>query len=151
MENQPEVEVIIQAEATSLNPEDKAWLDYYADEQRKTPARLEEVAKYITGIISICLTIFIDKKPPNLAWWTIDGLTLASMFWVVAVVMTFSVMFPIRYIYNDSSLESIKSMHIRIVKRKYRLLIVSGLLFTIGLLIGLYIFRYGYQTPTPPH
>jgi hypothetical protein len=137
--------------ATLLSAADKAWLDHYAEEQRKTPARLEEVAKYLTGIISICITIFIDKKPANLTPWSVHGLTLAAVFWVAAAVMTFIVMLPMRYRYNDASAESTKALHQRIVRRKYGLLLFAGLLFLMGLILALYLFRYGYPVvSTPP-
>lgn len=141
---------ILQAEATPLQPEDKAWLEYYAEEQRKTPARLEEAARYLTGIISICLTIFIDKKPPNLAWWAIDGLTLASVFWLAAAVMTCIVMFPMRYRYHEASPDSIRGLHEKIVRLKYRLLVAGALLFVAGMFIALYIFLCSYQMAQPP-
>lgn len=128
----------------AVTEEEKEWLKFYAEEQLKTPARYEEVAKYLTGIISICLTIFIDKKPPNLQWWTIDALTLASLFWVVAAVITFIVLFPMQYRYNDQSPESIKEMHMRIITRKRNLLIASVVFFVAGLVISIYTFQKGY-------
>jgi len=142
--DKPKAPPPLQITVEAVTEEDKDWLKFYAEEQRKTPARYEEVAKYLTGIISICLTIFIDKKPPNLQWWTIDALTLASIFWVIAAIMTFIVLFPMKYDYNDQSPESIKAMHSKIVIRKRNFLIVSVGLFIIGLVISVYAFQRGY-------
>ena len=131
MAEQDNTPLVLTSRATT--EAEKAWLAHYAEEQRKTPARLEEVAKYLAGIISISLTIFIDKRPPNLQIWTQGTLTTAAVFWMLSAFLSFIVLFPWWYRYHAQSPDSIEQMHQRLVRVKFILLIASVVFYLVAL------------------
>lgn len=137
----------IKAENHLTTEQEKIWITFYADEQLNTPTRLEEIAKYLTGIIAISLTIFIDKRPVNLEPWTGLSLTIASVIWISSALMSFIVLFPWRYRYNAESYESIHYMHLRVVRTKWWFLIVSVVLYLLALGFSIFAFTKGWIDP----
>lgn len=121
--------------ATKATPEEKAWLAYQQKVEEETPKRLEEVAKFLSGIFSIVLTIFLigDKE-------LIQGLDQTttkyiSGAWLLSLLMVLLVLFPRGYRLNKDSAESIQKSHRKAVNWKYACLIIATGLFFSGFLV----------------
>lgn len=133
----------LRAQSSAPSDDDQKWLEHYRQEQRNTPVRLEETAKYLAGIISISLTIFVDKRPANLQDWTQGTLTLAAVLWMLSALLSFAVLFPWRYRYREDSPADIRRAHRRVVRVKMTLLVCSVALFLTALGIGVFAFVKG--------
>lgn len=139
----------LRAQSSAPTDDDRAWLEHYRQEQRNTPVRLEETAKYLAGIISISLTIFIDKRPANLESWTQGTLTVAAVLWMLSALLSFAVLFPWRYRYREDSPADVRRAHRHVVRVKMVLLVFSVLLFLVALGIGVFAFAKGFAaTPS---
>ena len=120
------------------------WHEYILKQQMETPKRLEEVARYLSGMISITLTIFLvgDEKAfqeSNNTTWVV----IASVVWLISLLLTLIVQFPWRYHYAPESAESVQNMHDRIVRNKYRALVTATALFVLALGILVAVFLGG--------
>ncbi len=111
-------------------PDTDSWYEYIWKAQQETPNRLEDAAKFLAGMISISLSIFLavgktafDKCADSAA---IKG---AVLLWLLSLVFSFLVLFPWRYKYVSVDVKNIKAVHRRIVKNKYILLIMSSTFF----------------------
>ncbi len=121
--------------------EAKHWHDYKRKVIEETPRRLEDAAKFLTGMVSISFTIFL--KMDSKGFEGVDGALLAAIIivWLASLVMAFLVIFPIPYTYHEDSYQSIKQMHEDAVRYKSLLLKVSVLTFLFALgLTGLAFF-----------
>ncbi len=122
---------------------DKAWRAWVRKNREDAPQRLEEAAKYLSGMISICFTIFLsvhEKVFEGLerAW----QVNWAVPLWLLSVLLTLFVLLPMPYGVNVDSASSIERALRRIVRVKYSLLIAAMLLFVValGMLAGLYVY-----------
>lgn len=122
---------------TSKKVEDEAtvkkWEEHQLAQRLETPKRLEEVAKYLSGMMSISLTIFLiaDKtlfQTANSFW-----VYMASALWLLSLVITLVVQFPRTYRYSENSVASIQNMHQKVVRYKYRALVLATVLFVMAL------------------
>ena len=111
------------------------WFDYIRQQERKTPDRLEDAAKFLATMIAISLSIFMAVTQAggvSIIAWT--G-RIALFAWLLSLLFAFLVLFPFRYRCVSASVKSIKSMHSRIVRTKWILLILSTFLFFAALCI----------------
>lgn len=122
---------------------DKAWRAWVRKNREDAPQRLEEAAKYLSGMISICFTIFLsvhEKVFEGLerAW----QVNWAVPLWLLSVLLTLFVLLPMPYGVNVDSASSIERALQRIVRVKYGLLIAAMLFFVValGMLAGLYVY-----------
>ena len=117
-------------------PEDaEEWLEYIGQVDRKTPERLEDAAKFLATMIAISLSIFtaVTKAGGVLV---LDWPARIALFaWLLSLLLAFLVLFPFRYRCIGASVKSIKTMHVRIVRIKRVLLILSSFLFFAALCI----------------
>ena len=118
------------------DPDTESWYEYTWKTQQETPARLEECAKFLTGVIAITLTLFLTAgkdafESQQLSGWAGTALGL----WLISLVLCILVLFPRRRRYRDDSVESIKEMHQGIVNTKYGMLAAALLLFLTALVI----------------
>ncbi|MFN7115716.1 MAG: hypothetical protein ACK4TA_02900 [Saprospiraceae bacterium] len=125
------------------DPSDTSWVEHARSEQQQQALRLEETAKYLAGIIAISLTIFIDKRPANLAAWTGDVLTGAALVWMGAAFLSFLVLFPWRYRYAPDSPDDIRRAFRRVVQVKWALLVAATVCFLVALGMGVWAFLKG--------
>ncbi len=122
-------------------PDTQSWYDYSWKTQQDTPTRLEDCAKFLTGTISICLTLFLCAGKSTFESHQLTGWAgMALGLWLLSLVLCMLVLFPWQYRFRNDSVQSIKSMHKRIVKAKYRMLAAGFLLFLIALAILIALF-----------
>ena len=140
MSTEKDIPKVIPAKKTS--EADQSWIKHQREVQQKTPERIEDAAKFLSGMISISLTIFLKLNPDGFKAVAGSGLlNTAVILWIVSLFCTFLVLFPAPYRYNDSSSASIRQMHQKVVWYKYWLLGLGALFFVgaLGLLVGMYV------------
>ena len=111
------------------------WLEYIGQVDRKTPERLEDAAKFLATMIAISLSIFTAvTKAGNISFINWPA-RIALFAWLLSLLFAFLVLFPFRYRCISTGVKSIKTMHARIVRIKWVLLILSSFLFFAALCI----------------
>lgn len=128
--------------AKKASEADQSWIKHQREVEQKTPERIEDAAKFLSGMISISLTIFLKLNPDGFKEMAGSGLLNAAVIlWIFSLVCTFLVLFPAPYRYNDSSSASIKKMHKRVVKYKYWMLGLGAGFFIValGVLVALFV------------
>lgn len=118
--------------AKSATPETKAWRIFMLEQEQKTPERLEDVAKALSGMVSVTLAIFlsigkIEFASPNAT------IAIALIIWLISLVLSFLVVFPFPYSYSKQSAKTFINAHKKIVRVKYVLLITSTLFYLMAL------------------
>jgi len=122
-------------------PDTKSWYEHIWKAQQETPARLEEAAKFLSGVISITLTLFLTVGKGSFEGVRPTGWPrIAAAMWLLSLVLCVLVIFPWRYRFCDISLDDIKRMHKKIVQVKYTMLAAGVLLFLIALTILVFVF-----------
>lgn len=123
------------------------WHEYLRKQKEESPQRLEEAAKFLSGMVAITLSIVATTIDKQLALNA--ALTKACLIcWLLSLVLAFLVVFPFPYkIVKDSS-ESIARMHARSLRRKYVLLVASMVLFVAALFMLVLIFTGGSTLTT---
>ena len=140
MPEEKESPKILAAKKTS--EADQSWIKHQREVQQQTPQRIEDAAKFLSGMISISLTIFLKLNPEGFKAVAGSGLlNTAVLLWIASLVFTFLVLFPAPYRYNDSSAATIKRMHDKVVRYKYGMLAAGAVLFlgALGVLVGVYV------------
>ncbi len=134
-------EKIIKSRKTA--PDTKSWYEFFWREKQETANRIEDAAKFLATMISISLAIFlaIGKKvfesgEPGFI------INLSVLCWLLALLVSFFVLFPWRYKFIPDSVKSMKEVHYKVVLVKYVLLIVSLILFMAALSLLAYIFLF---------
>lgn len=116
---------------------DSSWLRHAESEIQSAPARLEETAKFLVGLISICLTIFITNSPDEpVVTWVSYCYKVATGLWLLSALLAFFVLYPMSYKFNLDVPAHIKTTFNKITKRKRRLLQLSLVAFLAGLLVS---------------
>jgi hypothetical protein len=124
-------------------PEAAGWHEYLRKQKEDSPQRLEEAAKFLAGMVAITLSIVATTLEKMLA--LNGGLTKCCLaVWLCSLVLAFLVVFPLPYKIVKESAESIAAMHRKTVLFKYRVLVLSMLLFVAALVMLLFIF-FGNQ------
>ncbi len=122
---------------------DQSWKQHVLNDQQKAPERLEDTAKFLVGIISISLTIFISRQPEGLAHWTKGWFIAATLFWMLSALLSFFVFFPWRYSFHPESMPDIKRAYSKITTTKRTLLILSLGVYFVALGIAAYAYLLG--------
>ncbi len=142
------------------DPEAQHWRNYARESKHETPKRLEEAAKFLTGLISLTLTLSLDndflKKgmeeraraqamdllqkglqvgPPPQAvdLWAPWCIKIGIGCWLLSILAALFVMFPMPYPYASDSAASIQQMHRQVVRRKYAWLVAAAAFYLIAL------------------
>jgi hypothetical protein len=122
-------------------PEEEAWLAFRRQAEQETPKRLEEAAKYLSGMISIAFTIFLTRDEAVFRQTeTANQVGAACWLWLASLLLTFLVIFPFPWRQSSRSAADIERVHRRSVRLKYGLLVAGAALFllALGLLAGVY-------------
>lgn len=117
-------------------PDSKSWLEYSWKIQQEAPNRFEDAAKFLVMIISVVMTIFVTGLD-QLKLITEHNVTLAIifLFWFIALMFSFMVLFPHRYTFPSRSVERIKEMQMKIIRRKEIYFHISTICFIIPFVI----------------
>ncbi len=139
----------IQIQATVARPSDISWIEHQLKEKQNTLQRLEETAKYLSGLACVSLSIMVGPNDKLLSKLS-DSATLkiGIISWLVSILFTLAVVFPFRYAYAENSADSIRKMTGRIARVKFALLILGVLFFIIG--ISLLSYTYILSQAPPP-
>ena len=127
--------------AVSASSEEKSWIEYQRTESQGTLKRLEETAKYLSGLASISLTIMLGPdheifKALHHSGWLKAGI----ISWLVSILLTLAVVFPFRYGYIANSYTSIRRMHRKIARLKFIFLILGAILYLVGISILAWLY-----------
>ena len=79
----------------SATPETKAWRAFMLEQEQKTPERLEDVAKALSGMISVTLAIFLTIGKKEFENNPDNTIAIALIIWLVSLVLSFLVVFPL--------------------------------------------------------
>lgn len=129
-------EELPEIKADPASAEEKSWIEYQRTESQGTLKRLEETAKYLSGLSSISLTIILGPdreifKALHHSGWLKAGI----ISWLISILLTLAVVFPFRYGYIGNSYTSIRNMHRKIAKLKFVFLIGGAVLYMVGISI----------------
>lgn len=121
--------------------EEEAWHTFRRQSEQETPRRLEEAAKYLSGIISIVFTILSTRDPEVFQRQSDSAaVTAAGIFLLLALVSTLFVIFPLRWSQVSQSAGDIERAHRASVQYKYRLLLAGAALFFVALGVLCWVF-----------
>jgi len=124
-------------------PEIESWMRYTWEMKQKTADRIEDAAKALATMISIALSFFWGVLGLNPALKLLIHSKILSFVWVIALIISFCVLFPMKYKFNPDSLDSIKEMTKKVIAIKEILFLASSFLFLGGfILFGVVIFFY---------
>jgi Na+/melibiose symporter-like transporter len=149
MDYQQHKEELPPIKAEPATPEEISWIEHQRKESQGTLKRLEEVAKYLSGLSSVSLAVMLGpssdifKELRHTA-----GLKIGITCWLVSIIFTLIVVFPFRYRYASNSASSIREMYKKITSIKFTLLLFGTLFFLVGIVIVTYIYLFG-QPPSP--
>jgi Ca2+/Na+ antiporter len=134
-------------QAQPAPPEAAHWLAYLRQQREQTPQRLEEAAKFLSGMVSISFTIVAANIATQLA--AHQGLSIAMLLtWLLSLFFAFWVIFPKQYKVVSNAADSIKAMHQQSVSNKYKLLAISVVLFFIALSLLFLLYLLPSATPS---
>ncbi len=122
-------------------PDEEAWHNFRRQSEQETPKRLEEAAKYLSGLISVVIAIFSASDDSNI-FKKISGPWQGSIFlmWTVALAATLFVIFPLRWRQVSQSAADIERVHRASVRFKYWMLALGVILFLLA--VGLLGFTF---------
>lgn len=130
--------------AVPSTDEEKSWIEYQRNENQGSLKRLEETAKYLTGLSSISLTIILGPNHDIFKSLQNVSLLKAGMFcWLFSILLTLAVVFPFRYKYINNSFSSIKGTHQKISRIKFTCLVLGAILYLAGISLMAYLFLFG--------
>jgi len=136
-----EKQIVRKVKSKKVSKEQQSWFEYLMETRQKEPDRLEEAAKFLSGLISVCFTLLLTINEEAFIGFEKSGLVkLALGLWLISIILSLSVIFPKRYKFSAYNISSIKQLHNRIVKTKSTRLWISTSFFCAGLLILLIIF-----------
>jgi hypothetical protein len=138
-----QTEDIPEIKAVPTTIEDKSWIEHYRSESQGTLKRLEETAKYLSGLSSISLTIILGPNHDIFKVLQNSLLLKAGIIsWLLSIIFSLVVVFPFRYRYVTNSITSIKKTQEKKARLKFRFLILASVLFLTGisLIACLYLF-----------
>ncbi len=111
------------------------WWEFMIKDRQNTPARIENAAKAIGGIISITFTLLVSLLPGKEYVSKLNHFAYVVFLWLASVFLAFLVIFPFPYRYSQMSVKSFQKSHRRSVWIKYILLIISVLLYLTGMFL----------------
>ena len=117
----------------SATPETKAWRTFILEQEQKTPERLEDVAKALSGMVSVTLAIFLSIGKQEFANSTDNIIATALIIWLVSLLLSFLVVFPFPYRYSKQSAKTFIAAHKKTKRTKCILLVISTLFYLTAL------------------
>lgn len=131
-----EQEEMTPIKATASTTEEISWIEYQRTENQAAPHRLEEAAKYLSGLSSISLTIMLGPYSDLFKEYKdVVGLKIGVVCWLISIVLTLAVVFPFPWQYIRNSENSIRKMNGRITKVKFTSLLIGSVCYLLGIII----------------
>jgi len=125
-------------------PDEEAWHTFRRQSEQETPKRLEEAAKYLSGLVSIVFAIFLSAESGVFQKTASAGMTgFVCIVWLAALVATLFVIFPLHWRQVSQSAADIERVHRESVQFKYRLLALGVVLFLFGMVLLVWVFVGG--------
>ena len=127
--------------ASPATKEELSWIEHQRKENQEGPRRLEDTAKYLSGLASLSLTIMLG--PYSEIFKTFKGsagLKIGITCWLISILFTLAVVFPFRYHYVSNSDSSIRKMNKRIAKIKFGFLLTGVLFYIVGISFIAFIY-----------
>ena len=126
-----------------VTEEELFYVTLMRDEQAKSPGRLEEVSRWLVGIISVLTGLFGAGK--SLLGLTpsqgMKGLSVVPfVFFSLGIIAAILVNFPFRYKVARNVPESIKQGFLRITRVKWWFLFGACAAFCLGVLFFVLLF-----------
>jgi len=121
---------------TPAPPETKSWFEYSWKLRQDVPNRFEDAAKFLATIIGLTIAIVstaLDKLKIVLIHPIL--LFIVLVFWLIALLFAFLVLFPHKYQFHSKSIESIKQMTEQIGSTKKWRFIISTFFYFVPLFI----------------
>lgn len=120
--------------------EASAWKAYRQKSKEEEPARLEGAAKFLSGMISLTLTLLLSADKAFLQAVSPYVITVQVLLWLIALFLAFLTLYPMAYRVHDESSESIRQAHEQAVRRKTYLLVGATLFFLLGMILLVILF-----------
>jgi hypothetical protein len=123
-------------QGTPAPPETKSWFEYSWKLRQEIPNRFEDAAKFLVTIIALTLAITstaLDKL--EIIFIHPLLLFIVLVFWLIALLFAFLVLFPEKYQFHSKSIESIKQTNEQIGRTKQRRFVIATVFYFIPLLI----------------
>lgn len=140
-------EDIPEVRAVPATAEEKSWIEHQRTESQETLKRLEETAKYLSGLSSISLTIMLGPNAEIFKTLHNSSLLKAGVIsWLLSILFTLVVVFPFRYQYISNSFSSIRNTHRKIARLKFTFLILGSILYLIGISLVAYLYLLSQAT-----
>lgn len=115
-------------------PDEESWHAFRRQSDQETPKRLEEAAKYLSGLISISFTIFLSLEEGRFQKIVDEAMTgFICIVWVASLAATLFVIFPLPWRQVSLSAADIEHVHRASVKHKYRMLVLGVVLFWLAI------------------
>ena len=122
---------------------DLKWIEYQLKEKQDTLKRLEDTAKYLSGLASVSLTILLAPNKEAFRLFDCSWLLKTGILcWLISILFTLAVLFPFRYKYMENSAQSIRTMFKRTTALKYTLLILGTFFYMAGICITVYMYLF---------
>jgi len=104
--------------STPATKEAEEWHAFGLKIKQESPNRLEDAAKFLSGLIAVCFTIFLNGSPSFIKDLHIVLQAITAFLWFITLFGVVMVLYPRKYDYHKSSAESIEKMHGQVVKHK---------------------------------
>jgi len=131
----------IEIQATSSAPADISWIEYQRAEQQGTLKRLEETARYLSGLTSISLTLIVGGNHELLRQFNTAVLFRIGLAgWLLSIFCSLAAVFPFRYIYLANSADSIRKSNNKAARIKLCFLVAAALFYLVGISIFAWLF-----------
>jgi hypothetical protein len=125
-------------------PDEESWHAYRRQSEQETPKRLEEAAKYLSGLVSLVFAIFTARKEGIFRQdFGHTQVLLGLCCLLLSVAAALFVIFPLRWRQVSQSAADIERVHRASVGFKYALLAAGVGFFLLGLGLLGWVFVWG--------
>lgn len=118
------------------SPTRNAWRQYFLKSKQEEILRVEETAKFLTGLSSVVFTILQIFNLNNASFlpsgtWAKIGFIV----WMISLATSLFVLFPGKYKFSINEAAKFESIHDSIVHRKRLILLISTFSFFLAMLL----------------
>ncbi len=122
----------------------KAWREFFLKLKQDEVARIEDAAKFLTGLSSVLFTILQVQNLRNVSMLPSGSLAIVGfIFWLFSLGTSLLVLFPARYSYSKHGVAKYEQIYNKIANYKFILLIVSTFCFFCALVLIVFQFFLG--------